>query len=236
MNPYHLKILKIVDEGEGIRSFYVEKPESFIFSPGQYCFIGSRVVPHEYSPMAIASGIRESFLLFTVRKWGEVSSLLFDLKVGDILVVDGPRGTSLPLPDFSGSKVLCIGGGTGLTPIRSLYHSMDSGEVTVLYGAKDESSLLYREEFKSWGGQLITDDVGFVTDLIGDKSHDLAFVVGPTAMIRAAVSRLLDNGWAAEDIFVSLEKFVYGKVFGPIFPVSELLKLRDYLGAVLPSL
>ncbi len=231
---YHLQILKIVDEGGDVRSFYVEKPDTFIFSPGQYCMIGSRVFPHEYSPMAIASGIQEDFLLFTVRRWGEVSMRLFDLNVGDVLVVDGPKGSSLPLSDLSGSKVLCVAGGTGLTPVRSLVHSLDKGEVKVLYGAKDSSSVLYRDEFSEWGGKLITENNGLVTDLIGEKVDDFAFVVGPTPMIRASVAKLMQNGWNAEEIFVSMEKFVGGAVFGPVFRVSELIGLREYLTDVIP--
>lgn len=234
MGSYHLTILKIVDETDDVRSFFVEKPSSFIFSPGQYCMIGSRVFPHEYSPMAIASGIREDFLLFTVRRWGEVSNRLFELNVGDILVVDGPKGTSLPLSDLRGSRILCVAKGTGLTPIRSLVNSLDEGMVSVLYGVRDETSILYRDEFSKWGGKLITKDAGSVTDLIGDKVDDFAFVVGSTPMIRATVEKLMDNGWNPEDIFVSVEKFVGGEVFGPVFRVSELIKLKEYLGQVIP--
>lgn len=238
MDTYHLKILKIVDEGKDIKSFYLEKPPTFIFSPGQYCFVGSRVLPHEYSPMAIASGTKEESLLFTIRKGNEVTNRLFELKEGDTMLVSEPKGTAIPLTKLAGTKVLCIAGGTGITPIRSLMKSLEQGEVTILYGTENKSTIPYKDEIKTWNAKIIFQKdtpTGNVTDLIQTTEHQFAFVVGPTPMIQATITKLNKIGWKNDKIFVSIEKYLYNKILGPVFPVNELEKLKTFLIKLLPK-
>ncbi len=242
MKTYSLQIRDIVDEADNVKSFYLDKPETFLFSPGQFCWIGHPDLPNQFSPMAIASGTKENFLLFTIRAWGEVTQRLFALHKGDRIIVSEPQGSALPLDRVGAQSILCIAGGTGITPVRSLFHSLSQGQVTILYGSKTYDQLLYKNQLPEWNAEIILEQdetgqhkIGLVTDLIDGKKHDLAFVVGPTPMLKAVNQKLLENGWQIDEIFLSVEKFVNDDVFGPIFPLRELIKLRDYLGQIIPT-
>jgi len=80
---------------------------------------------------------------------GQVSSYLFGLKTGDRVDIRGPFG------EFhvqnSDREILLIGGGAGVSPLRSIVLDLLSGgskrKIAFWYGARDRNELCYAEEF-----------------------------------------------------------------------------------------
>jgi dihydroorotate dehydrogenase electron transfer subunit len=113
-------------------------------------------------------------------------------------------------------KVLCIGGGVGLAPLRMIASS--GNEVLYLIGGRTHTELLYLEEFLSNPDvtvQTATDDGsrghhGFVTELIAQVQpalFDSICVCGPEKMMLNAYLALKEAG-AVERAQFSMHRYM----------------------------
>ncbi len=232
--PFHLvpaRIREVTREGE--HNFTLEldvsgRPGGLPFEPGQFNMLyvyGVGEVPISVSGDPADTGV----LVHTVRDTGFVTNALRKLGPGDSLGVRGPYGRPWPVEEANGQDLLIVAGGLGLAPLRPvLYHVFrhrkDFGRVSLLYGARTPSDLLYRAEIETWGKKfgiqtLYTVDqadptwrgpVGVVTTLLrkadfqGDRG--LVFVCGPEIMMRFTLMDLEAMGIADTRMYVSLER------------------------------
>ena len=182
------------------------------------------------APFTIASAPDDGLEVeIVVRAAGALTQALHRLKSGDLLGVRGPFGSGFPLEEFRGRDVLLVAGGLGLVTLRSLLLSIlarrdEFGRVTLLYGARDPASLLFRRELQAWhrSGQLDTRFIvgraekgwpgacGEVPHLFRDldivPSRALACVSGPAGMYRFINPLLFRLGFAEDDVFLNLER------------------------------
>lgn len=198
------------------------------FQPGQFNMLyafGVGEIPVSVSGDPGAPGP----LVHTVRAVGAVSQAVTRLRQGDAIGLRGPYGTAWPVADSSGSDVIVIAGGLGLAPLRPaiyrLFAARDRyGRITVLYGTRSPSDILFRREIERWRRRLdvevaVTVDhadslwhghVGVVTKLLDrgafDPEHTVALVCGPEIMMRFTASGLEAAGVAPERVFLSLER------------------------------
>ena len=91
----------------------------------------------------------------TIRHAGNVTQAAGRLKVGDVVGLRGPFGTSWPLDALKGMDMVIACGGIGLPPLRGALYSIirDSqkyGKVTLLYGARTPKDLMYPNEYAAW--------------------------------------------------------------------------------------
>ena len=167
-------------------------------------------------------------LVHTTRAVGAVSRAITALKVGEMVGVRGPFGTSWPLEPAEGHDMVLVAGGIGLAPLRpAVYHILAHreryGRVALLYGAREEEDLLFQNELGSWqqGGVevVLTVDqatpswhghVGVVTRLLARADFDpataIAMICGPEIMMRFTALGLEQQGVSMDRIFVSLER------------------------------
>lgn len=216
------------------------------FRPGQF----NMMYVHGVGEIAISiSGdpTRNSTFTHTIRSVGAVSNALTRLRRGDELGIRGPFGRPWPLEVAEGKHLMIVCGGIGLAPLRPvLYHAAQArprfGDVTLLYGARSPSDLIYRRELESWKKHhsisvALTVDhaytgwrhhVGVVTSLIApalrDPKNTVAFLCGPEIMMRVAARELLEQGVSATNLFLSMERNMQCAVgicghclFGPHF-------------------
>jgi CDP-4-dehydro-6-deoxyglucose reductase len=138
-----------------VREFVFEIPgaESLQFTPGQFVSFTSdhlgRPVTRAYSLASAPSGNRFELCLNRVKE-GLLSPWLFEMAPGATLEVNGPLGYFTPRQPFRDSVFVATG--TGIAPFRSFLLSpavVDSGSaITLLFGARYESGLLYRGLFE----------------------------------------------------------------------------------------
>lgn len=168
-------------------------------------------------------------LAHTTRTVGTVSSAMQELKPGEVIGVRGPFGSHWPIEQAVGKDVVIVAGGIGLAPLRSTMHLITAlreqyGKVSLLYGARTPSDILYRHELERWRARLDLDvyitvdradnswrgSVGVVTQLIRraafEPQNALALVCGPEIMMRYTAAELEKHGLAAEHIYVSMER------------------------------
>jgi NAD(P)H-flavin reductase len=165
-----------------------------------------------------------------VRKCGNVSGAIHNLKAGDKLGVRGPMGRGIyPVDAAKGKDIVFICGGLGLVPQRSFINWVmdnrsDYGKVVILQGARDMESRLYPDELVTWSRQKDTvvletldkkdprwqGNVGVVTTLISKVEVDLTKAVisvcGPPIMYKFVLMALEDYNVRHDNVYLNLER------------------------------
>jgi anaerobic sulfite reductase subunit B len=216
------------------------------FTPGQFAMLyvfGAGEVPIS------VSALPDGALVHTVRAVGAVTRALCEQPDGATIGMRGPFGRGWPLEAADGRDVVVVAGGLGLAPLRPLVHELVErrerhGRVSLLYGGRSPSELLYRDELEAWAREIdvrvIVDapepgwrgDVGVVTRLVRraelDPGRTVAYACGPEVMMRFAAAALRERGVAAEDIWLSLERSMKCAVghcghcqLGPLFVCKD---------------
>jgi sulfhydrogenase subunit gamma (sulfur reductase) len=234
-NPYLpdlVTIQKVVTETPNIKSFQVvfddpEKMKSFSFEPGQ---VGQLSVfgVGESTFVINSPPTRMDYLQFSVMKAGEVTSALHELQAGDQMGLRAPLGNWFPYESMKGKKILFIGGGIGLAPLRTLILYMldnrsDYEDITIIYGARTPPDLCYKDELKEWESRndvelILTVDaefpgwekrIGFVPTVLNEVApspeNRIAITCGPPIMIKFVLQNLAKLGFRDEQVVTTLE-------------------------------
>lgn len=233
--PYPAVIKTINEETYDTKTFSLvfqdgKRQQEFRYKPGQ--FIELSLLGYGESPISIASSPSQiGYIELCVRRVGRVTEALHRLSDNDIVGIRGPFGNGFPVEQMRNKNLVFIGGGLGLAPLRSLIRTVfanrrDFGKVTILYGARTPSDLLFRDELAVWGNTdnaevLVTVDVGssdwqgnvgVVTTLFSKTAisaqNAVAIVCGPTVMFRFVIQELFKIGFAEEAIMLTLERFM----------------------------
>ncbi len=232
--PYMMRIEKITDEAPDIRTFRLkfmnsDDEKKFNFKAGQ--FGEYSVFGEGESTFCIASSpTREGYIECTFREVGRVTSALASREEGDVIGFRGPYGNTFPIDEWKGKNLIFIAGGIALPPLRCvIWNALDLREnfkdVSIVYGARTENDLVYKDELKEWeerpdvnltvtvdpGGE--TPDwkgkVGFVPSIVEEiapnAENTIAIVCGPPIMIKYTMPVLEKLGFPVENIYTTLE-------------------------------
>lgn len=193
-----------------------------LFTAGQYAQVGFDGVPARSYSMANRHG--DDSLEFHIRKvpGGVTSQHVHEaLKAGDKLTLEFPLGSSYLRQHHSG-PILCIAGGSGLAPIKSivetaLAHGMKQ-PIHVYFGARGARDLYLVEHFETLADrhnnlsftavlsdtQVAPHRHGFVTDAVAEDLADFdgwkAYVAGPPPMVDATMDVVFARGLRPEDM------------------------------------
>ncbi len=216
--PRPQRILDIREEAPGIKSFRLACVNWEQVKPGQ--FVELYVEGFWEIPISVAWAL-DGEIELTIASVGRVTRPLFQHKVGDCVGVRGPYGTPWPMDLLKEQRVLLVIGGLGLAPVRMVLETLASPRLTLVYGARNPSMLLYRYRYDHWQRQgtriLLTVDqgdetwqgpVGVVTTLLTPslvQEHDYALVAGPPIMMKFTSQMLEEMGMPADRVFLTLE-------------------------------
>ncbi|MFH1046229.1 MAG: FAD/NAD(P)-binding protein [Candidatus Omnitrophota bacterium] len=230
-NPYRpieAEVLEVIPETPSIKTIRFQPKEQISFATGQFVEItipGVGEAPFTPSSRPAVKDIME----VTVMKVGRVTEYVHQLKKGDTIGVRGPFGRGYPLDEFRGKEILVVGGGCGFAPLRSLMYALfdRSGEFKKLFfrgGCRSPEEMVYKNETETWfqrkdlnikltvdkGDETWKGHVGLVTTILGDVDMDykigVAIVCGPPIMMKFATLKILEMGFAENNIYLSMEK------------------------------
>lgn len=206
----------------------VRPDQPYPFVAGQYTTLETPWWPRIWRHYSFASAPRSDGLLsFHVKAVpaGWVSnSLVHHARPGDLLRLGPPAG-SMTVDHSTDNGLLCLGGGTGIAPIRALVEDVaEHGarrEVEVFYGARcdrdlyDIDTLLRLQRSHPWlAVRPVVDDRSRFPDAVrayGPWTEYDAYLSGPPGMIRSGVHALKGIGIPHERIrHDELEELVAG--------------------------
>jgi len=206
--------------------FSIEAGGPYTFSAGQFAKLEFAFAPEAARDYSMANLPNEAGLEFHIRVMAAgVSGKIRDqLKVGDVVRISGPFGTSYLREQHAG-PILAIAGGTGLAPIRSIVGAALSkgmpGPIHLYFGVRAERDVYGEDELRQWekrypnfkahvvlseadSGMHPERRIGLVTDVVGaDFPHLQGFQVylaGPPVMVDAATELLRERGVETRDM------------------------------------
>jgi sulfite reductase subunit B len=228
--PLMSKILKVDDLTNTEKRYEIVLPEnqSLGHRPGQ--FVEVSIFGFGEAPISICSSPTKSpgFEL-TVRKTGRLTDKMHLLEKGSLLGIRGPFGNGFDVEKFYKKDILFVCGGIGLAPLKSLIdytiaNRDDFGRLIILYGTKNPSEILFKNDIEFWQKQddiefHMTVDrpdetwkgkVGVITTLIPplklDITNTVAAIVGPPIMYKFVILSLKGKRIPDENIYLSLER------------------------------
>jgi ferredoxin-NADP reductase len=138
---------------------------------------------HPYSLSAAPTGHR---LRITVKQLGDQSAGLAALRPGTRVAIEGPYG-AFTADRRRADRVLLIGAGVGITPIRALLEELpETVDVVVILRGSHRSDLVLRDE---------------VADLVARRGGRLHELVGPRDRVRLDLAALAP-GLRDRDVYI----------------------------------
>jgi sulfhydrogenase subunit gamma (sulfur reductase) len=261
--PYKTSIRDVKEVAKDVKLFSIIVPADFTYQAGQFVMVS--IMGAGEVPISITStpGVSTDLEL-CVRTVGHVTSALNALAAGDTIWVRGPYGKPFPVKGIQNALFIC--GGIGIVPLRPLINQMVAARaksggnvtVTVIYGSRTPSEVLFMDEVAAWQEQgatiVLTVDTcnieswkgctGVVTDHFGrakvDFKNTLAYICGPHVMIQAAMRDLSLMGMPDDHIITTLEAhmkcgvgkcghcYCGGKLICEEGPVFSLEEIKKY--------
>ncbi len=201
------------------------------FKPGQFAFVSIFLDGkwQSWHPFSISSRPESDLLTFTIKKLGDMTERIPEIKKGDKIKVDLSYGgfSNKFYPD---NKYVFIAGGVGITPIYSMISSLSKErnrpDITLLYSVHNEDEILFKEDLeemfsenhhwhikyimssqKDWNGPQ-----GHITpiNLLYLCNYDITgtfFLCGPITMVNNIKRHLKSQGKKA--IEVRTEQFSF---------------------------
>ncbi|MFA5553865.1 MAG: FAD/NAD(P)-binding protein [Phycisphaerae bacterium] len=217
MNDTELYVRFTMDDGQ------------FDFIPGHFVEVSIAGVGE--APITISSSpTQKDGIELVVRRIGNVTKAIHNLRAGDKIGIRGPLGKgTYPVEEAKGRNLVFICGGIGLVPQRSfinyvLDNRSDYGEVTILLGTKCFPQRFFHAEIEQWAARkdikfLETIDemhdcwngnVGVVTTLIPKIESELKssqiLICGPPIMYKFVLMALQEEEVPHENIYLNLER------------------------------
>ncbi len=231
--PAWAQIVKIIPEAEGVTTYALkfvdpEIEQRYRWEPGQFNMV---YVPG-YGEAAISMSTdpesHDGLVYHTIRHVGNVTKAMTRMKVGDVVGLRGPFGTSWPLKEIQGKDVMIATGGIGLPPLRGAIYTImrnraNYGNVTLIYGARTPKDLMYPSEYdiwqkaginvqitvdrgdESWNGRIGVVPMMFYNFRL-DPHKTAVLTCGPEIMMRFVIYEALARRIPSEQIYVSFER------------------------------
>ncbi|MFD5462354.1 ferric reductase-like transmembrane domain-containing protein [Kitasatospora sp. NPDC127059] len=204
-----LKVAEVRPEGPGVVSLFLSgrRLDELRAEPGQFFRLQFQAPGLRWAanPYSLSAPARPDFLRFTVKDLGGHSAAVARLRPGTKVRAEGPYGA------FTGRqqrqrKVLLLGVGVGITPLRALFETLP-GDLTLVQRARRAEDVLFRAELAEVArrrGAVVHELLGS-REQVGDLGTALArlvpglaehevYLCGPEAVTAEAVRGLRAAG------------------------------------------
>jgi len=231
--PEIATVVKVISETPNIVTIQIviddkDKREKFSFEPGQVGQIS--VFGFGESTFVINSPpSNKEYLQFSVMKAGVNTKAIHNLSEGEKIGIRAPLGNWFPYKEMEGKKIIFIGGGIGLAPLRPLIcHMLENKErykeLILLAAARSPEEFCFKNDIESWETSkdievISTIDtacagwdkkVGLCPNVLEElkpsPENTIAITCGPPIMIKFTLGALDRLGFKEDMIYTTLER------------------------------
>lgn len=241
-----VKVQRTIDETSTVKTILFNDTLCSKAKPGQFVMVW--IPGLDEIPMSV-SHIGNKFVGISVKKVGEATEAIFKLKENSEFGLRGPYGNSFKILK---GRILIVGGGVGMAPLKPLIVKLGRDKPTVLMGAATSDELLFFKQLKERLNEnliVTTEDgskglKGLVSDilpkLLEKKSFKCIYACGPELMLKRTLEIASKFKVQAQ---VSLERYIKcglglcGSCMinglrvckdGPIFSIDSLKSVKDF--------
>lgn len=204
------------------KTIHIKWPDGFEcdFKTGQFITLfWPDTVNYKRAYSLSSCALDRGFFEVTVKREGKMGTRIVDwAKAGDKIMVLPPTGRFLPVYDPPGKHLICIAGGSGVTPFRGFVReatrrNLDT-RITVLYSVRTTADIIFNDEFRQleaenprfkflvtctrllendpWSGRRGRLTPDWVKELMGqDGANTVFYACGPNALVEAAEKLVL---------------------------------------------
>jgi predicted ferric reductase len=190
---HRLRVVEIREEVPGVFSLICQgrKLDQLAVSGGQFFLwrFLTRQLWWQAHPYSLSALPQPPYLRVTIEGVGDQGQAVRALRPGTRIAIEGPYGALTPRARVA-ERVLLIGAGVGITPLRALLEDLPpSTDVTVIIRASAVAQLLHHEE------------IAALVERCGGRLHE---IVGPRDQVRldAAALRELVPDVARRDVYI----------------------------------
>ncbi len=201
---FRMRVVDVIDEGAGAVSLIIhgDRLDRLHARAGQF-FLWRFVTRDSWwasHPFSLSAAPDGRSLRITIKNLGDFTRRAGTISPGTRVLAEGPFGVFTDSVRRR-SKVVLIGGGIGITPIRSLLEEMD-GDLAVVYRVISDDDVIFGEELRELatrkgaalhivagdhatpeGSRLLSPD--HLQALVPDIAEREVYVCGPPAMADA---------------------------------------------------
>jgi glycine betaine catabolism B len=152
-----LQVADIIDETSSTKTLRLISPDRYLppFQAGQYIavFVETQHIRTSRAYSISSSPNQLAYYDITIRRVddGLVSGYLLDeVQAGDRIETSGPEGHFHFNPVFHDKEMVCIAGGSGITPIMSMIREIVEGrldrQLTLFYGNRNTNDIIFDSE------------------------------------------------------------------------------------------
>jgi predicted ferric reductase len=143
----------VIDEGAQVSTVYISGRNLDRIHARGGSFFEWRFLTRELwsqaHPYSLSAPPTERMFRITVKNLGDHSAALAQLKPGVRVVAEGPYGIFNADRAF-GKKIVLIGGGVGITPLRAIMQEFDEdAQIDLIYRVLAEDELVLKDEIES---------------------------------------------------------------------------------------
>ena len=231
-----MKVEKVTMELPDTKTLQLKWPEDYdvSFLTGQFITLWWPHYPkHKRAYSLSSSALDRGNFEITVKRDGKMGTSIVDwVEVGDSLWVIEPTGKFLPVFDPPGKHLICIAGGSGVTPFRGFLREATQRKldtrITVLYTVRTPDDIIFNDEFLQfekenpnfnflvtctrladedpWEGRRGRIDAEWIKQNIDDMANTVFYACGPNGLVEMAESLAKDDLGATKDQVI-LEKW-----------------------------
>ena len=212
-----LRVVEIREETPGVFSLICRgrKLDRLAVSGGQFFLwrFLTRQLWWQAHPYSLSALPQPPYLRVTIDGVGDQGKAVRALRPGTRIAIEGPYGALTPRARVA-ERVLLIGAGVGITPLRALLEDLPpSTDVTVLIRASTAAGVLHREEIAALvercGGRLhelvgprdqVRLDAAALRELVPDVARRDVYICGPDGFMAAMADAALRLGTAEHQI------------------------------------
>jgi len=228
-NIVEMEIEQVTMELPDTKTLRLKWPEGYDeqFQTGQFITVYWPDTPKYKRAYSLSScALDRGYYEVTVKRDGKMGTRIVDwAKEGDTLFVIPPVGKFLPVFDPPGKHLLCIAGGSGVTPFRGFVReatrrNLDT-DITVLYSVRTTDDIIFNHEFRDlaeqnhrfkfrvtctrlgdddpWPGRRGRIDAEWIKDHIKDPADTVVYACGTNALVDGTEKLVRDELQMAKD-------------------------------------
>ena len=220
--PAEMLIESVKMELPDTKTIHIKWPEGYDcdFKTGQFITLfWPDTLNYKRAYSLSSCALDRGFFEVTVKREGKMGTRIVDwAKAGDKIMVLPPAGRFLPVYDPPGKHLVCVAGGSGVTPFRGFVREATRRKldtrITILYSVRTTTDIIFNEELRQleaenpnfkflvtctrlietdpWDGRRGRLTPDWVKEIMGqDGANTVFYACGPNALVDAAEKLVL---------------------------------------------